>query len=362
MFRKYLIPFLAIAGFTFAVKTVMTGNQPVPIAPAVAPPAQAPYRSFVAGAGIIEASSENIAIGTPIAGVVTQVFARVGDNVKANDPLFQLDDRDLQADWLVKKAAIKASEAKLERLLATPRPEDIPPLEAKVKEEEASLADLKNQLTLWESVTDKRAISADELSRKRFAVQVEEARLLAARALLAQLKAGSWKKDIEVARADLESARAQAQATEIQIARLTVRAPISGQIFQVKIHRGEFASAGVLQTPLMMIGNVDLLNVRVDVDEHEAWRVRSDGKAIAFVRGNNHIKTPLQFVRIEPYIVPKKSLTGDSTERVDTRVLQALYSFERGGLPVYLGQQMDVFIEAPAPMLNDASSTITPNV
>jgi len=45
--------------------------------------------------------------------------------------------------------------------------------------------------------------------------------------------------------------------------------------------------------------------------------------------------------------VPKRSLTGDSTERVDTRVLQVLYRFDRGDLPVYVGQQMDVFVEAP---------------
>jgi hypothetical protein len=29
------------------------------------------------------------------------------------------------------------------------------------------------------------------------------------------------------------------------------------------------------------------------------------------------------------------------------RVLQAIYSFDRSALPVYLGQQMDVFIQAP---------------
>jgi HlyD family secretion protein len=52
-------------------------------------------------------------------------------------------------------------------------------------------------------------------------------------------------------------------------------------------------------------------------------------------------------VRFEPFVVPKKSLTGDTTERVDTRVLQVLYRFNRGDLPVYVGQQVDVFIEAP---------------
>jgi hypothetical protein len=115
----------------------------------------------------------------------------------------------------------------------------------------------------------------------------------------------------------------------------------------VKVRVGEYAQPGPLATPLMLMGNVDELVVRVDVDENDAWRVRPDAKAFAFVRGNPDLKTPLKFLRIEPYVIPKKSLTGDSTERVDTRVLQVLYTFERGSLPVYVGQQMDVFVDAP---------------
>jgi hypothetical protein len=44
-------------------------------------------------------------------------------------------------------------------------------------------------------------------------------------------------------------------------------------------------------------------------------------------------------------VIPKKSLTGDSTERVDTRVMQVVYSFFRTALAVYPGQLMDVYIE-----------------
>jgi hypothetical protein len=50
-------------------------------------------------------------------------------------------------------------------------------------------------------------------------------------------------------------------------------------------------------------------------------------------------------VRIEPYILPKKSLSGESTERVDTRVLQIIFRFQNPDFPVYVGQQMDVFIQ-----------------
>ena len=53
----------------------------------------------------------------------------------------------------------------------------------------------------------------------------------------------------------------------------------------------------------------------------------------------------LRFVREEPYVIPKKSLTGDNTERVDTRVLQAIYAVEGAKRQLYVGQQVDVFIE-----------------
>jgi hypothetical protein len=53
----------------------------------------------------------------------------------------------------------------------------------------------------------------------------------------------------------------------------------------------------------------------------------------------------LRFVRVEPYVIPKRNLTGDSTERVDTRVLQVIFSLDPGAR-VYAGQQLDVFVDA----------------
>jgi len=87
--------------------------------------------------------------------------------------------------------------------------------------------------------------------------------------------------------------------------------------------------------------------VRVEVNEDDAWRVRAGAFATGFLRGNPKIQVRLGFVRFEPYVVPKASLTGASAERVDTRVLQVIFSFVRGNLPIFVGQQMDVFIEVP---------------
>jgi HlyD family secretion protein len=74
--------------------------------------------------------------------------------------------------------------------------------------------------------------------------------------------------------------------------------------------------------------------------------VRPGARAAGYVKGDGTRRIELRFERIEPYVVPKKSLTGASTERVDTRVLQVIFSFtaptER---PIYVGQQLDLFIE-----------------
>lgn len=347
MLRRYFLPLLAVVGVAFAIWTVVTGSRPIPAAPPVVPPAQAPFASYVAGSGIIEASTQNIAVGTHVSGVVSEMFVKVGDSVKAGTPLFKLDDRALQAELAQRRASLRMYQEQLTKLLRQPRPEEIPEYEANVKAAEASLGDARSQLAVAESLQDKRAMSAEDISKRRWAVLTNEARLAQARAQLALIKAGAWKPDIDIAKAQVAAAEDQVTQTATDIERLTVRALVSGQILQVNIRLGEFAQAGVLDTPLMLLGNVEPLHVRVDIDENDAWRVRPGAPAVAFMRGNRALKTPVHFVRFEPYIVPKKSLTGDTTERVDTRVLQVLYQFGRGDLPVYVGQQMDVFVDAP---------------
>jgi multidrug resistance efflux pump len=359
--RSIVIPALAVVGVGVALYTAAQSNKPVVPAQPIASPASSPFASPVAGAGIVEASTQNIAIGSNVAGIVTKVFVKVGDTVKSGDPLFQIDDRSLRAELAVRqaelagrKATLSAAQARVARDEQWPRPEQIPPLQAQVTAAEASLADMTMQLA---NATNASAtpgvIAAEELERRRWAVESARARLKQAQSELALMNAGTWAQDVAVTRAQaaesaaqVQSAEANVAATQTEIDRLTVKAPVDGQLLQVNVRAGEFAQAGPLTLPLMLFGATGTLHVRVDIDENDAWRVKSDAKARASLRGNANLTTDLTFVRIEPYVVPKKSLTGDSAERVDTRVLQVLYSFPGGALPVYVGQQMDVFIDA----------------
>ena len=73
---------------------------------------------------------------------------------------------------------------------------------------------------------------------------------------------------------------------------------------------------------MILMGNLQPLHVRVNVDEEDLPRLKLYAPARAKIRGDaRQEEVPLSFFRLEPYVVPKTSLTGVNTERVDTRVV-----------------------------------------
>ena len=259
-------------------------------------PAVNPYANTVSAAGIIEAIDENISVGVPVPGLVTKVYVKVWDRVKKNDALFELDSRDLTAQLDVQKANVQVARATLERL--------------------------RDQLKLLRGVKDPRAVSRDEVRTKE--------------------------NDVTVAEAQLRMAQAQVKQTETLLDRLTIRAPRDGVILQSTVREGQYAALTPADAA-MVVGDMDRLQIRADVDEQNAVQVRAGKPATAYIKGRKDLAIPLRFVRIEPMVIPKKSLTGTSTERVDTRVLQVIFALDQQAkFPVYVGQQVDVFIEAPS--------------
>lgn len=361
--KGYVLPLLAVVclvsagAWTYSVRPRHDATVPA------APPPEPKTDSTVAGVGLVEPESENIELSCSVSGMVTGLYVRAGDHVTKGQRLFSLDDRELTADLGVRKAGLAAADVRLKKLEQAPRPEEIPPAEAKVAEAEANLADAQVQVRLIESVTDRRAVKEEDVERRRLNYKAADARLEQAKRDLALLKAGTWGPDMDIARADVAQAAAAVRQDEINLARLTVEAPVDGLILQNKVRLGQYAQCGPLAEPLMVFGSGQHLHLRTDVDENDAWRVRAGASAIARLRGNSTISYPLEFVRFEPYVIPKKSLTGDATERVDTRVLEVIYRFKDPAASVFDGQQLDVYIDGARKAVegNAAASLRRPN-
>lgn len=276
--------------------------------PPVMPP-QKPFNQAIAATGIIESLSENVAIGVPLPGLIAELYVKVNDVVKKGQPLLKLDDRDLQAERLSTLAQQEISSAQ-------------------IAVAEAQLSKLESQLARLNAVSDSRAVSRDELENRKQDVAVSQAQLGATKAQLAAS----------------ESSLAR---ISLLIERLTVVAPRDGTIIQVNVRAGEYAATSP-KSPALILGDIDRLQIRADIDEQNAIRIRPGQKAYGYLKGDPNVTFPLEFTRVEPFVIPKTSLTGSSTERVDTRVLQVIYSLTRpNDPPLYVGQQVDVFIEAP---------------
>jgi len=293
--RIYFVPALALFGFISALRAVTAGSKVPPVAIPIAAPPKAPFDYFVAGAGLVEASTENISIATQIGGVVQSIPVIVGQQVVVGDPLFTIDTR-------AQSAKLATTEAQL--------------IFAKAK-----LSEARALLGLIKKVNDMRAVSEE---------------------LLVQRNA-----NFETATAEVARAEAAATQERVELERLTVRAPVTGTVLQIKTRIGEYAAAAQANSnALMVVGTTTPLHVRVDIDENDSWRLKAGAAAQAFLRGNSSINLALEFVRFEPYIIPKRSLTGESIERVDTRVFQAVYRIVGESPPVFVGQLLDVYVQA----------------
>src|SRR5215472_8618707 len=140
--KRFLLPFLGVAAAVWAAYSVAR-TQPRRVATdPPSPPPMSEYDDTVAAVGLVEASTENISVGTPLAGVVTHVFVTAGQTVRRDDPLFAVDTQQLRADLAVRQTAVEVARGR-------------------TRVAEAKLADLHHQLEFAEQVKDKRAISAE---------------------------------------------------------------------------------------------------------------------------------------------------------------------------------------------------------
>ncbi|MFZ4764282.1 MAG: efflux RND transporter periplasmic adaptor subunit [Roseimicrobium sp.] len=330
-----VLPLFALGCLAYATVSIVRSQPDI----AKTEPPQSPPRSgfahTVAGTGLVECSSENIAIAPHLPGVVAKVFVKAGDKVRAGAPLFQIDTRALDADLAQREATHAAQQA----AAASAR--------ARIATATATLKEAQLLMQSALSLTASRAISADEVTQRRAAVETATASLTAAEA-----EAGS-------AEAQANAAAAASHSVRVDLERSTVTAPLDAEVLQVRIRPGEYATPAALAVPLLILGQTSPLHVRIDVDEQEAWRVSGGPSAVAHPRGNATLTARLTFVRAEPLVIPKQSLTGSAAERVDTRVLQLIYRIESADAPLLPGQLVDVFMEAK-PALAAVSEALAP--
>jgi HlyD family secretion protein len=151
-------------------------------------------------------------------------------------------------------------------------------------------------------------------------VLIAENNLKVTQAQYALTQAGAWSYDIKNQQAIYHAARKTYASSNALLQQYIVRAPVTGDILRISTAIGSYASPqGVYGTytqgmdPVVVMGKkTAYLQVRAYLDEILVPRLPApaDMTAKMFIRGLNNVSVPLQFVRIQPYVVPKIELSN----------------------------------------------------
>jgi len=109
--KRWLMPLIALVALTFTTTKAYEWRWRREASPPPADPAPVTFPHTVAAVGLVEPRSENIAISTPVPGLVMAVHVKVGDRVPRGAPLFSLDDRDLRAELALRKSNLEVARA-----------------------------------------------------------------------------------------------------------------------------------------------------------------------------------------------------------------------------------------------------------
>ena len=249
----------------------------------------------IVASALVDSLTDIIRVPALQGGVVKKIEVVVGQVVKKGQPLIRLDETPAKHGVIVNKIALKQAENNL--IIQTKN----------LKHANAQLARLKS--------IDKRAISQAELKDK-----IHEVKMI--------------KIQLEQAQHGLDVAKATLKNSEAFLKQFTVVAPKDGVILQINAHVDEFVGGA---NQIIYLGDAKKVIVRVSIDERDAINFNSKASAYLTSNDNEKLKIPLKFVQLDRYIITQ--------ERLNARVQEALYSFDRDDYPdLAAGQQFDAHI------------------
>lgn len=338
MNRNYIYPILGATGLSFLlIMFFFIGNKPEQLTGQDIQVENPPFITYISGSGIVEPASGNIMITPPFTRTIEKINCLINTKVKKGDVLFELYNKDLKSNLKIKQKKYETCLSNLRRLEEVPREEDFIIAQENLNKAQA----IFNQSKTEYCMAKRRAKSKGQKCIQLYKYQQAVAEFQAAQAEFKKVKMGTWAPELKMAQFECEQAKADMKAMETEIERTYIRSPIDGTILQIKIHEGETVDQSKVA---VILGNIEELNLRVSIDQFNAARFHANCPAIAFKQGDLGPEFSLKFLQIEPLMIPKKYLTNELHEKVDTQIFEILYRIEKNNYPLLVGEQMDVYI------------------
>ncbi len=342
--RTALMLTLATASGAAAV-AVSTGNANLFTTAATAEPAKAALPKELpwaaAAPGRIEPKSGQVRIGSGLLGRIAEVTVKVNDVVEEGEMLIRLDDEEARAR--LQAAETEAASRKRERdaqSLDKAR-EDLRKAEDGVFAAERQLTNARFGLE-YELQAKRMGVGSDQrVKDARAQVTTAREKLQKERSAYAVAQSKSDVPAPSRLESALQAARSDVAVAEALLEKTRIRAPAAGTILQLPAKVGEMVAPSPEQ-PLAVIGDMSVVRVKAELDEHDVSKVKVGGKVI--VKSNAYPGREFNgtVAEMAPSLAtPKVSLRG-ARRPTDVEVLEVTIDLE-GNVPLIPGMRADAF-------------------
>jgi HlyD family secretion protein len=289
-----------------------------------------PPRTSARVSGQVETTQVQVA--PQVAGRLVELHVQEGDRVAVGDLIARLDTRDTELAITRARAELDQAEAQLRLLQAGSRIEDIRQAEAQASGARADIAgadaemaaaqvDVDRFEALLQAAAGSRkqrddAVTRRDLARERVRGLRDRAR--AADELVARLRSGARREEIEAARARVRATAAQIATLQKAVDDATISASSSGTVTEKLVEVGELVQ---VRTPIVIISDLDRPWANVYVDEPDVPRIALGQAATIFTdAGGVGIAGKVSYISPRAEFTPRNVQTADERSKLVYRI------------------------------------------
>jgi HlyD family secretion protein len=291
--KRILVLFLvaaAIAGTLFYLLTGEKGEK----------------EPFIKISGNIEATEADVGFRVP--GRIVNRYVEEGGWVEKGKVLARLDDEDLRNRLELARATLVSAQARLDKLLAGSRPEEIREAEAAVNQAKFDSDNRQIQYDRMKLLYERRVIAKETYDNSETALKVAKAALERATQNYLLVKEGPRKEDIDDARAQVEQAKASLKLAETQLSYTVIYAPFSGVVLVKSAEVGEVVNPG---TPVLTLADIEKVWLKAYVSETDLGKIKWGQEVIVTtdLRPKKEYNGRISFISSQAEFTPKSIQT-----------------------------------------------------
>lgn len=291
--RRYLLGFLVIAAiaglFVYMLTREKEGGNP-----------------YLKVSGNIETTE--VDVGFKISGRIVSRSVDEGDWVEKGKVLATLDDEDLRQRLEVAQAILKSAQARLDKLLAGSRPEEVREAAAALDQAQSDFENKKVNHERMKSLFERGVIPKDTVDNTEAGFKIAKAAVERAKENYQLVKIGPRKEDIEDARAQVEQAKANLKLIETQLSYTVLYSPLSGVVLVKSSEIGEVVNPG---TSILTLADIKSVWLKAYIPESDLGRVKWGQEVIVTtdLKPQKVYKGKITFISSQAEFTPKQIQT-----------------------------------------------------